>query len=83
MDGQQHNETGGRWTEEETSNAQVYNKSINNMTDINQVTQVAKGVSDYGMMAVTLQSMLEVSETTLQASVAAGNYGSRQGCSFD
>lgn len=32
--------------EEITSNAQVYNKSIHNMTDINQVTQVEKGVSE-------------------------------------
>lgn len=29
------------------------NKSIHNMTDMEQVTQVANGVSDYSMMAVT------------------------------
>ena len=43
------------------------NKSIHNMTDINQVTQVAKGVSDYGMMAVTAAFFLVLSALMMVA----------------
>ena len=37
------------------------------MTDINQVTQVAKGVSDYGMMAVTAAFFLVLSALMMVA----------------